>query len=1575
MRAAYVIAGAVVLSLTVLVVACLAAPGSYSEDFSTTTHMDPILTEALWDAGQLTLHPLGPTVIDSFNTLGHATDVAVHGDYALVVDDGVGGVRAIDITKPDTLEYADHIALADGLLAIAIEGNYAYLAGTSSGLYVVDVTQPGAMGAVYECSAFAGGEDVVVEGDYAYVAAGASGLKIIDVSDPSDVAWPTGIHTYDTDGAAHGVAVAGDYAYVADGSSGLAVVDISPGSGPGGVCSELADARKVFLQGDYALVADGSGGLKVVNVRKPTNPMLAGSLPTSNEAIDVVVTGDYAYVADSEDVLLVVDVSDTANLRLVSTSSVAGSGRAVALHGEHAFVAAGDAGLLTFDVADAVLPPLRVAQIDCPGSPRSVTVTGDYAYVADSDGGDLRIYDISDPARPSFVTAVDTPGDVQHISIEGDWAYVAAGHPSLVVLNVSDPVQPRWEGNCPTPGEATDVALDPSGNYAYVTDGDSEPGFRVIDISNAPACTAYARQYHEAGTAHAVEVSGTWAYVATTYKGVRVFDISDPKYPGRVDEWNSTPGPAYDLAVTSTHVYVADGYEGIQVFELVTASDLEPTATCTMSVGGTARAVVVSGSRAFVASDGGGLLVYDLASPGDPSEIGTFGSGEDYVDVAVSGDYALVADRSFGVRVLDVSNPGLISAVADVDLGVALHTSPPPGRAIERLTVSGSLAYVTDSINGLHVLDISEPGNAHRVGLCRLRTAQSVAVGGGFAYVTDKLWGLYAVDVSDSTQPFVPYALDAEGYSWGVDVSGDMAFVADASSVWNQHSVEMIDVSNPTRPIFIDAPWCITGGGGECVWPRLSGDIVVAGDYVYAGGAYGGWSGFYPLDVVDPHNSAWGVSYNIGGGGIRAFDLAGDYAFVPSWGGIQVLDLTAPMSPSWKGVLSSGVFPDPADIEVCGDYGFAVGSEGLATVGLGSPYSPSVLGISPLSDARGVTISGDHAFVTDFDEGLCVFSVFSREGQPGPNAAQSLELDTTDLDIVRAELNASHTDSICWKLSSDNGLGWTEALPNGPGVAIGSPGATLIWRAELYPLGAGNTPVCDSLNIGWWYDCALIDTVVDIPEDEGRWTRVSFTRSGYDFADDSSPVDDYAVWRRVDNPSLARRVLASSSGSGPSGKVTDRAPIENSFPELGSEHRVVHLDGRTFIVSTVDRAAGFPRDTVWEYVAEVPAMQQETYTVAVPTNQDDENPHPNIFLEFDNASNFIEPAPYAPFTATVYLENFQEGEGVSATQFALERNFSGLIGSYSPLPTDWFGVFGDPETGWTIGGPCATPDTSGRIAVATVQYVYDGVSPGTLEIVPDPQQGTGRAVINCAYEEDTWTVRESPSGQGGVHASPPPGEFRPAWEVYRVSAHRADPTLWYVSPPDSGYSVDDMAPAPVRGLEIPARMTLAWTAGPEPDIDRYVVYATSDADDLDGASQVLATDATDCELPETTVGRYVYVVAVDLSGNESEPSERLWNSGTAIPDRKFLAQNVPNPFNPVTTIRFGLPAKARVTIDVYDVAGRLVTTLADGSYPPGEHEVVWNGRDTSGRGVAAGVYFYSMKSESFEDRKKMILLK
>jgi hypothetical protein len=91
---------------------------------------------------------------------------------------------------------------------------------------------------------------------------------------------------------------------------------------------------------------------------------------------------------------------------------------------------------------------------------------------------------------------------------------------------------------------------------------------------------------------------------------------------------------------------------------------------------------------------------------------------------------------------------------------------------------------------------------------------------------------------------------------------------------------------------------------------------------------------------------------------------------------------------------------------------------------------------------------------------------------------------------------------------------------------------------------------------------------------------------------------------------------------------------------------------------------------------------------------------------------------------------------------------------------------------------------------------------------------------------------------------------------------------------------------------------------------------------------------------------------------------------SGIPKVYALYQNYPNPFNPTSIIRYDLPKSSFVTLKIYDVLGRQVSTLVNERQEPGVHQVNWQPS-----GFASGVYFYRMQAGSFVETKKLILLR
>jgi len=123
------------------------------------------------------------------------------------------------------------------------------------------------------------------------------------------------------------------------------------------------------------------------------------------------------------------------------------------------------------------------------------------------------------------------------------------------------------------------------------------------------------------------------------------------------------------------------------------------------------------------------------------------------------------------------------------------------------------------------------------------------------------------------------------------------------------------------------------------------------------------------------------------------------------------------------------------------------------------------------------------------------------------------------------------------------------------------------------------------------------------------------------------------------------------------------------------------------------------------------------------------------------------------------------------------------------------------------------------------------------------------------------------------------------------------------------------------------------------------------------------------------------VTAEDVHGNESVPSNeaQLQTGVSAVDDQTPLAFRLngatPNPFNPVTTLRFSLARASATTVKVFDTRGRLVKQLLSQELAAGEHDLMWDGRNEQGRGMPSGVYLVHVTSGAQHGTMKLVLAK
>lgn len=226
------------------------------------------------------------------------------------------------------------------------------------------------------------------------------------------------------------------------------------------------------------------------------------------------------------------------------------------------------------------------------------------------------------------------------------------------------------------------------------------------------------------------------------------------------------------------------------------------------------------------------------------------------------------------------------------------------------------------------------------------------------------------------------------------------------------------------------------------------------------------------------------------------------------------------------------------------------------------------------------------------------------------------------------------------------------------------------------------------------------------------------------------------------------------------------------------------------------------------------------------------------------------------------------------------------------------------------------------------------------------------------------------------------------YHYFQTIAHTSDPTVFWVSLPDSGRSVDNLAPgAPLALLagvvEVDVELTWSPSGHLDEDLSHYDVHR-NEAPGFTPDEATLVATATDTvflDLDPGPITWYYRVVAEDVHGNEGDASnEALATLGTGVgspelPSVLTLRGSFPNPLGPGTEIVFALPAPAHVTVDVYSVDGRRVATLADGEMDAGPCTVSWDGTDAGGAAVPAGVYLYRVEAGAERVGGKMVVVR
>jgi len=266
----------------------------------------------------------------------------------------------------------------------------------------------------------------------------------------------------------------------------------------------------------------------------------------------------------------------------------------------------------------------------------------------------------------------------------------------------------------------------------------------------------------------------------------------------------------------------------------------------------------------------GGLVVYDISNPTNPTNVGkaTVGSAYSY-DLALAGTKAFVAGDNTGLEIYDVSDPANVVSLSQTNNGVS-----PLG-----MTASGNYAYLAG--NGLWIYDVSNPNNPINTGHTTNGTyATEVAVSGSYAYVAAGDQGLSVFDISNPSTPIGISQTNAGVYVRNIKVSGKYAYLQ------SSEGFRIYDISNPASPLYV--------GQNPTNYGASTARLTVSGNFVYLAN---GTDGFRIWDVSNPSNpveaghgqNTNSLVYTIG------VAVSGDYVYAANGGyGLSVFKLSGP---------------------------------------------------------------------------------------------------------------------------------------------------------------------------------------------------------------------------------------------------------------------------------------------------------------------------------------------------------------------------------------------------------------------------------------------------------------------------------------------------------------------------------------------------------------------------------------------------------------------------------------------------------------------------------------------------------
>ncbi len=474
-----------------------------------------------------------------------------------------------------------------------------------------------------------------------------------------------------------------------------------------------------------------------------------------------------------------------------------------------------------YNVSNAA-SPLRTGRLEVGETIGKMKVFGGKAYVITETGTqqNIRVYNVSGLA-PIFESTFDTQ-DAIDFEFSGSDMYVVS-HPNsgpvrITALDMQFGV-PLFLGQLTLPNDATwysDVDISIAGSRAFVGYSlDSASKLSAINIADPEAMTLLGSYEHAVSPYFKkVVVSGNYAYVCRQ-QDIEILGLfSFPSFPlaGTIPNIGAS-----DAAIVGSTLFVASSYAGVRAYNI--SSPLSPTAYTAANTVGTSSDIEIVGDRLYNADREGGLSIVQIGNPAAMTVLGSVAAPypSRVQDMEENGTTLYVLDE-LGLRIFSTSAPDAPVLVGSVTLPDSVQL----GCSSRTLGVFNGNAYITGCDNHLRVVSVANPAAPFvRADVNGFNADYDAAFFGNFGYFCGQ-GGLKIVNISNPSAPVMVGTYTLGGVTSSVKVQGTTLYLGTRDNgLW------ILSLANPASPQLVG--FSATPNMGACYGLQVSGNTAFVG--------------------------------------------------------------------------------------------------------------------------------------------------------------------------------------------------------------------------------------------------------------------------------------------------------------------------------------------------------------------------------------------------------------------------------------------------------------------------------------------------------------------------------------------------------------------------------------------------------------------------------------------------------------------------------------------------------------------------------------------------------------------------